>query len=120
MTGRVDEHGRALLRVTLRHPVTGAVQDCEAWIDTACTGELVLPQGQVAALQLPNRSAVKARLADGSEVELDTYTCLIDWFGTSRRAEVVVNQGASPLLGVGLLKDRQLTIDYPRRTVSLL
>ena len=34
MTGEVDAFGRALLRVTLTHPTTGATLDCDAWVDT--------------------------------------------------------------------------------------
>jgi predicted aspartyl protease len=120
MTGFVDDYGRALLRVTVRHPVTGAFPEFEAWVDTACTGEPVLPQRQVAALALPLGQAVTARLGDGSEVTLDTYTCLIDWFGERKQVEAIVNQGQFPLIGVGLLKGRKLAIDYPARTVILL
>jgi hypothetical protein len=35
MTGRVDQDGRALLPVSLRHPSAGKDLAFEAWIDTA-------------------------------------------------------------------------------------
>jgi hypothetical protein len=37
---------------------------------------------------------------------------LIDWFGQQQSIEVVGNSGTFPLLGIGLLLNRKLTIDY--------
>lgn len=58
-----------------------------------------------------------AGLADGTQVVLETYTCVIEWFGQKRIVEVVENEGQFPLLGVGLLKERRLEVDYRRKTV---
>ena len=35
---------------------------------------------------------VKAILGDGREVALETYTCIIDWFGEQRELETVQTQ----------------------------
>jgi len=77
----------------------------------------VLPQSSVTSLGLPLGPAIKAGLADGSEVKLDTYLCQLDWFGKWRQIEVVANQGRFPLLGVGLLLDHDLHIDYRAKTI---
>ncbi len=119
MTGSVDESGRALVRVQLKNPTSAAAAAFDAWIDTGFTGELVLPQRAVASLGLPLGPAVMARLADGSEVQLETYTCLLEWFDEWKRIEVVANQGQYPLLGVGLLLDHDLHIDYRARTIAI-
>lgn len=119
MTGSVDNSGRALLRIRVRHPVSAVEAELDGWIDTGFTGELVLPREQVVRLGLPLGPAVRAGLADGSEVELDTYTCILEWFGEWRRIEVVANQGQFPLIGVGLLLDRELRIDYRGKMVTL-
>jgi predicted aspartyl protease len=58
-----------------------------------------------------------AGLADGTQVVLETYTCVIEWFGQKRIVEVVENEGQFPLLGVELLKERRLEVDYRRKTV---
>jgi predicted aspartyl protease len=68
MTGEVDGSGRALLRVRLRHPTSNIETELDAWVDTGFTGELVVPQPQITALGLPLGPAIRARLADGSEV----------------------------------------------------
>jgi clan AA aspartic protease len=119
MTGNVDGSGRALVRIRLKNPTDRAEAELDAWIDTGFTGELVLPQETVTSLGLPLGPSVTARLADGSDIQLDTHTCHLDWFDEWRRIEVVANQGHYPLLGVGLLLDRDLRIDYRAKTVTL-
>jgi clan AA aspartic protease len=120
MTGVVDASGRALLRVRLRQPTTQIDTDLDAWVDTGFTGELVVPQGQIAALGLPHGPAIRARLADGSDVDLQTYLCLLEWFGIWKQIEIIANTGTYPLLGVGLLLGHELRIDYRTQTVTLL
>lgn len=62
---------------------------------------------------------VKAILADGSEVALQRYACLIDWFGDLRDLEVVANDGEYPLLGVALLMGYDLHISYRSGNVTI-
>ena len=89
------------------------------WIDTGFNGELVLPRQQIDKLALPHSGTVKAILADGSEVALKTYACLIDWFGEERYLEVVANDGEYPLLGVGLLVGHDLRISYRSGEITI-
>jgi clan AA aspartic protease len=119
MTGSVDGSGRALIRIRLKNPTNTTEAELDAWIDTGFTGELVVPQQHVTSLGLPLGPSVRARVATGSDVQLDTYTCLLEWFGEWRRIEVVANQGEYPLLGVGLLLDHDLHIDYRARTITI-
>ena len=119
MTGSVDDSGRALVRIRLKNPNDAPETEMDAWIDTGFTGELVLSKHAVTSLGLPLGSAVMARLADGSDIQLDTFTCLLEWFGEWKRIEVVSNEGQYPLLGVGLLLDRDLHIDYRAKTVTV-
>lgn len=91
----------------------------DAWIDTGFTGDLVLPLAHVTALGLPPGPVVNAKLADGSDIELDTYTCLVEWFGAWKRIETIANAGQFPLLGVGLLQGHELHIDYRAGTLTL-
>jgi|ERR1051325_2435932 clan AA aspartic protease len=119
MTGIVDEVGQALLHVRVKSGVDASETPLEVWIDTGFTGDLVVPQAQINALGLQVGSAIKATLADGSMVQLDAYECLVEWFGTWKRIEVIANQGRFPLLGVGLLKNRELNIDYKAKSLNL-
>ena len=91
----------------------------EVWIDTGFTGELVFPKPVIDRLGVMASGSVDAVLADGSRVQLETFTCRIMWFGGERTIEVVANDGDVPLLGVGLLLGRELRIDYTNLTLSL-
>jgi clan AA aspartic protease len=117
--GEVDISGRALVAIDVR-----ATEDVEptrlnVWIDTAFTGDLAIPRRMIEDLGLPQSAAVLAGLADGTQVVLESYTCVVEWFGESRLFEVIGNDGRFPLLGVGLLRDRRLEVDYPSQSVIL-
>jgi len=43
MHGYVDSAGRALVRLCLTSAAAATTMEVEAWIDTGCTGEFVLP-----------------------------------------------------------------------------
>jgi clan AA aspartic protease len=91
----------------------------DVWIDTGFTGELVLPKPMIDALILAQSGTVDAILADGTEIELKTYTCLLNWFGQQRRLEIIANDGNFPLLGVGLLLGLELQINYRALKLTL-
>ena len=119
MNGHVDSNGRALVTVSVRRSDVAAAHEVQAWIDTGFNGDLVLPQQQIDDLALSQSGTVKAILADGSEVILQRYICLIDWFGEERDLEVVANDGEYPLLGVGLLVGRDLHISYRSGIITI-
>jgi predicted aspartyl protease len=119
VTGTVDNAWRALLHITLRHPTTGADSDVDAWIDTAFTGDLTLPRPMVLALGFPLGPTVRARLADGSETELESFSCLLPWLGQLKPIEIVANDSQFPLLGVGVMRDSDLHINYRARTMTV-
>ena len=119
MIGRVDSYGRALIAISIRPSDVAAAREIPAWIDTGFNGELVLPRQQIDDLKLASSGTLKAVLADGSEVALQRFSCLVDWFGEQREVEVIENDGQFPLLGVGLLADRDLRISYRNREVTV-
>lgn len=119
MIGRVDNSGRSLLEVDLRPSAGAAGSVTDVWVDTGFTGDLVLPKSVIDELTLTKSGSVDAVLADGSQVELNTYTCFLEWFGAERRIEVIANDGDYPLLGVGLLISLELHIDYHKRRMTL-
>ncbi len=119
MNGRVDAGGRGLVRITVKATAQSLPMQSEAWIDTGFTGDLVLPQATISSLNLPQSGTVGAELGDGSVTVMNTYTCLIDWFGKEEQIQVISNNGQYPLLGVGLLCDHKLTVDYPSQLLSI-
>jgi clan AA aspartic protease len=120
MTGNVDHGGRALLNIEIS-PTSGSQSafELEAWIDTGFTGDLVLPQSMIDQHSLAQSGSVSAVLADGSHVTLKTYSCVLRWFGERRELEIVGNDGEHALLGVGLLLDHILQIDFKIEMLSI-
>lgn len=119
MKGHVDKYGRAMITLSIRPSDIAAAHDIPAWIDTGFNGDLVLPQRRIDDLELSPSGTVKAVLADGSQVALQRYTCLINWFGEERELEVVANDGDFPLLGVGLLIGCDLHVSYRSGEVTI-
>ena len=119
MNGSVDESLRALLDVFVSADKHAAKQALRVWIDTAFNGCLVIPRAEIERLRLRQASTTQAILADGHLVDLETFTCYLDWFGKVYRTQVVANDGNFPLLGTMLLEDRTLMIDYRAKSVVL-
>jgi predicted aspartyl protease len=117
--GLVDAQDRALLVIGLRPTQNAEPTDVTVWVDTAFTGDLVLSHSKIVALGLLVGTAVPAVLADGSEIEADTFTGYLDWFGVSRSVEIIANDGQFPLLGMGMLHGRRLVIDYSAKRLTL-
>ena len=119
VTGRVDVHGRALLRVPVAATVGWLRTDIEAWVDTAFNGGLTMPRATAIGLGLAAGASTDALLADGTRVVLDSFVCCIDWFGGTYKTQVVATDAAHPLLGTQLLAGRRLVVDYAVGTVEL-
>ena len=119
MKGIVDNGGRALLTVQVRSRVGSDNSEVAVWIDTGFTGDLVMPQASIDVLGLQQSGSVDAVLADGSQIELQTYSCVIEWLGNKRNLEVIANDGECPLLGVGLLLGLELRVDYRNLKLTL-
>jgi len=119
VNGRVDRAGRALVDISLRPSANEKPTIVAVWVDTAFTGELVMPRHIIDQLGLSQSSAVMAGLADGTEVVLETFSCVVEWLGEPRSIEVVESDAQILLLGVGLLRGHKLTVDYRMSTIEI-
>lgn len=119
MIGSVDTDGRALLALSVRNREEENPRELIAWVDTAFTGELVISHQEIQRLNLQQPGAIEAILADGSTKILKSYVAFCDWFDGLKAVEVIANEDGHPLLGIGLLRNRRLMIDYQLRELSL-
>jgi clan AA aspartic protease len=117
--GEVDDTLRALLTVLVASERDAPPQEIVAWVDTAFNGTLVIPRAEIVQLGLRKATTMEATLADGSTVELETYSCYLEWFGSRRRTQAIANDGMMPLLGTMLLASHVLAVDYKAKTLQL-
>lgn len=100
MTGHVSSL-RVLLSIPFRRPNQPDIA-IEFAVDTGFNGFLSLPASAVAALGLPFRYDLRARLADDSETILPVHDAVILWHGVELPV-LVLATGRRPLLGTALL-----------------
>lgn len=107
ITGSVNAHREAILRLTVRGPQ--AQEEIEAVVDTGFTGFLTLPPPLVAMLDLPFRRLGRAVLADGSETLFEVHEAEVIWDESPRR-DFVDAADTDPLVGMALLDGHELTV----------
>jgi len=117
--GFVDDRNRALVAIRVANGLRAETSEILVWIDTAFDGHLVLSKEQIAKLDLDSLVETEVILADGSKVALESYYCVVDWFGTKFPVQVIENEGRFPLLGTGLLDGRTIRISYDEKTVAI-
>ncbi|MFL5330128.1 MAG: hypothetical protein ACJ8C4_14600 [Gemmataceae bacterium] len=112
MKGTVDGAGRALIGIEIDAP-PHTPTTIQAWIDTGFTGELALPQKIIDDMGLTHSGSVAAVLADGTQIALKTYTCIVMWFGQARQLEVVATPAITHCWASGFFwtVNFELTID---------
>lgn len=74
MNGVVDSRGRALVAVGIRSAADAPEASLNAWVDTAFTGDLVLPRREVDRLGLSCSTLTDVVLGDGQEAQLPAFT----------------------------------------------
>jgi clan AA aspartic protease len=108
LTGRVNSRIEAVVRLWIRG-TEGRVVETEAIIDTGFSGTLSLPQEMVEELGLLPQGQMLGVLADGSETFFPVYEAIILWHGQPHATYVSAVE-SDPLLGMGLLKGSELSM----------
>ena len=119
MKGFVDDRNRALLPIRVASGLSSEVTEVLVWIDTAFDGHLVFSKELISRLKLESLVETEAILADGSKVAMESYFCVVDWFGVKVPVQVIENDGRFPLLGTGLLVGRTVLINYEAKSVVI-
>jgi clan AA aspartic protease len=120
VTGKVDDHNRALVDIEVRSIPNALATTVTVWIDTAFDGHLVFPRTLVQSLGLESLVDTEAVLADGTKVTLEAFVCYLDWFSQIVPLQVIANDGKTPLLGTALLDSHILHIDYASKQLTLV
>ena len=118
MTGRIDSDGRALVDVRVRLGTSS--HTIEAWVDTAFTGDLLVPRDLVESSGAEPEKQVQTVLADGTVGEMPIFAGAVRWFDDEERpAEIIPADCRTALLGVGLLLGLCVELDYSAMTVRV-
>lgn len=100
-----------MIDVHLHH--ASGLHRIEAWLDTGFDGFLMLPRAEIERLQLAPSVVVIVELADGSQVEAQSYTASLEWHNQRQRIQVIETQGYV-LAGLRLLQNQELKITFTR------
>ena len=86
-------------------------QRLAAVVDTGFSGFLTIPEDVAADLSLLFNGMARVVLADDSEVYMRMYTATVLWDGVPRTIVAHASPGV-PLIGVGMLVDHSLHINF--------
>ena len=113
-TGIVNEKLQAVVSVELS---SGARLEC--LLDTGFEGTLIIPRkfAEENSLVITGRETFLG--AENINIEFDTAIADIKWLGEEFSLPVLVSESTESLLGVEMLDDSVLEIDYKNRTVKI-
>lgn len=97
----------------------GKATPVEAVVDTGSSGAICLSVWQFGNIELVGLWSEDVDLADGQVVTENLYGGMIVFDGVEREVEATLTDSRETLIGVELLKDRKLTIDYVARIVQI-
>ena len=106
--GRVDSYRQAWVQLDLKSR-TGRLQRIEAVVDTGFDGNLTLPPNIIRELDFEPELEVNVVLATGAADRVKTWNGDVIWHEQVRSLLILESSG-TPLLGMELLEDSQLTM----------
>ncbi len=114
MDGFLDEFSAAYLTVDFgQGPL-------DFLIDTGFNGALVIGDAFFDPTNAVPAGIVQADLATEDQHAYPTFLVQFPWFGETIQVRVMIGPGTTCLLGVALLVERRLEIDYLARTVRVI
>ena len=106
--GRVGSHRQAWVQLDLKSR-TGRLQRIEAVVDTGFDGNLTLPPNIIRELDSESELEINVVLATGAADRVKTWNGDVIWH-EQVRSLLILESGGTPLLGMELLEDSQLTM----------
>ncbi len=110
--GEIQTIGRFLIPISPIEAISnsGETRTYEAMLDTGFSGWMSLPRTEIDELELPYGFSHVLELADGSDLRAGFYVG--EFFFADRIFRVPVTAlGETPLLGLSMLKEAQITMN---------
>jgi predicted aspartyl protease len=119
LTGRMDEHGRVWLPITVRG--NRGETTLEAVVDLGFTETMVLPIEIAAPLGLELTSSIPLELADGRIQTFFLFAAIVVVGDLEVPVDIIVTERGTPLIGTALLKtlEGHLSVRFADGSVSL-
>jgi len=119
LTGRMDEHGRAWLPVTVRG--NRGETTLEAVVDLGFTETMVLPIEIAAPLGLELTSSIPLELADGRIQTFFLFAATVVMGDLELPVDIIVTERGMPLVGTALLQtlEGHLSVRFDEGAVTL-
>lgn len=119
LTGRMDEHGRALLPVTVRG--NRGETTLEAVVDLGFTETMVLPIEIAAPLGLELTSSIPLELAEGRIQTFFLFAATVVMGDLELPVDIIVTERGMPLVGTALLQtlEGHLSVRFDEGAVTL-
>jgi predicted aspartyl protease len=118
-TGRMDEHGRVWLPITVRG--NRGETTLEAVVDLGFTETMVLPIEIAAPLGLELTSSIPLELADGRIQTFFLFAAIVVVGDLEVPVDIIVTERGTPLIGTALLQtlDGHLSVRFDEGAVTL-
>lgn len=108
--GRVNSEGQPIVPIVIAG-ANGRERKLECLLATDFPGEMMLPKEEVAALGLPPTGTGVVGYPPGSPAEAPTHQADILWCG-EKRTVTVCAYGHGPVIGMGMLRDSRVRIQF--------
>ena len=108
ITGKVDARRQAWVQLEIRDG-GGRFQSVNAVVDTRFNGYLTLTPEMIGRLDLEPELQTNVTLATGVRERVNTWSGYVLWHDQPRLVHILESEG-TPLLGMRLLEENQLTI----------
>ncbi|CAN5229631.1 hypothetical protein BH20ACI1_BH20ACI1_21020 [soil metagenome] len=112
--GVVNKYLEAVLQIRLTN---GATIECV--LDTGFNGWLLLPRKFVEANSLLFVGREEVVMVEEISTEIDTAAAEVNWLGSNLLFHTFVSETDEALIGVEMLVDSILEIDYKNRSVKI-
>ena len=111
ISGAVNLMRQPVITLTVRDG-SGQHRAAEARVDTGFSGDLTLPKSAIEQLGLRWIYRTNSyKVGDGSTSPFNAYAAIIQWRGDDRYITVLESE-IFPVLGVGLLWESSLSVDF--------
>jgi len=117
MVGYFDDKGNPIVKITIGG--RRLAQETEAFLDTGCSGYLVLPISIAIHLGLELIGIQGVEYADGKVINELVYEVVVDMNGVKKTVPATLTWGGRALAGRSLFNDYSININFRNKRIEI-